>query len=64
MMVDGEILVNEINTTPGSLSYYLFDEEILFLLDKQIHTALLSHQNKIYTTFKSSILLQNYTYKK
>lgn len=64
MMVDGEILVNEINTTPGSLAYYLFDEEILILLDKQIHTALLTYQNKINTTFKSSILLQNYTYKK
>ena len=64
IVVDGNVLVNEINTTPGSLAYYLFEENILPLLEKQIHTALLEFQNKLKTTFKSSILLQNYTYKK
>ena len=64
MVVDKEVLVNEINTTPGSLAYYLFEEDIELLLDRQIHTALLKHQNKKDTTFKSSVLYQKYNYKK
>ena len=64
MCFDGDVFVNEVNTTPGSLAYYLFDEEISLLLDKQIHTALLTYQNQRKTVFESSILSQNYTYKK
>ena len=64
MVVGDEVLVNEINTTPGSLAYYLFDDDILALLEKQIHTALLNHQNKKDTSFKSSVLYQKYNYKK
>ena len=64
MLADGEVLVNEINTTPGSLAYYLFDEDITTLLERQIHTALLNFQNKKETTFESSVLYQKYNYKK
>ncbi len=64
MMVCDEILVNEINTTPGSLAYYLFEEKILDLLEKQIKTAFFVFQNKKNTTFPSSILEQNYSIKK
>ena len=64
MYIDDEVYVNEINTTPGSLSYYLFDENILTLLEKQIKMALILHQNKKDTTFSSSVLSQNYSIKK
>ena len=64
MVVGDEVIVNEINTTPGSLAYYLFNEEILSLLEKQIHTALLNFQNRKETTFVSSVLYQKYNYKK
>lgn len=64
MLTSNEILVNEINTTPGSLAYYLFEDKILNLLEKQIHTALKVFQNKKNTTFESSVLSQNYTIKK
>ena len=64
MFIDDEVYVNEINTTPGSLAYYLFDEEITTLLEKQIRTALLNHQNQRKNVFESSVLKQNYAYKK
>lgn len=64
MIVEDDILVNEINTTPGSLAYYLFEDGILPLIEKQIHTALINYQNKKDTVFKSSVLSQKYTYKK
>ena len=64
MIVDERIYVNEINTTPGSLAYYLFEEKILNLLEKQIHHALLNFQNQKTTSFTTSVLNQNYTYKK
>ena len=64
MECGGEVYVNEINTTPGSLAYYLFNEDILSLLEKQIYTALLNFQNKKETIFKSSVLYQKYNYKK
>ena len=63
-LIKDEIYVNEINTTPGSLAYYLFEEKILELLEKQIKTALLNFQNKKETVFQSSILVQNYSIKK
>jgi D-alanine-D-alanine ligase len=64
MLFNDEVYVNEINTTPGSLAYYLFEEEILTLIEKQIHTALMKHQNRKETVFESSVLNQNYSYKK
>lgn len=58
---DGEILVNEINTVPGSLSYYLFGEtieEFKIMLEKMIARALsLDAQSKSFETdFNSGIL--------
>lgn len=64
MMAFDEVLVNEINTTPGSLAYYLFEDRILDLLEKQIKTALFNFQNKKNPIFESSILEQNYSIKK
>ena len=64
MFIDDVVYVNEINTTPGSLAFYLFEEDILPLLEKQIHTALINHQNQSINVFESSVLNQNYSYKK
>ena len=64
MLFDDEVYVNEINTTPGSLAYYLFEDELLILLEKQIHTALFNYQNQRETVFESSVLNQKYSYKK
>ena len=64
MFVNDELYVNEINTTPGSLAYYLFDEDIITLLEKQIHTAFMNYQNQKKNVFESSVLNQKYTYKK
>lgn len=64
MLIDGEVFVNEINTTPGSLAYYLFDEPFEVILDKIIKNALFEHQNRRNYVFESSVLQQKYTYKK
>ena len=64
IILDNEVYVNEINTTPGSLAYYLFDEDISKLLEKQIHTALMNYQNQRKNVFESSVLNQKYSYKK
>lgn len=61
---DNIIFVNEINTTPGSLAFYLFEEKLEFLLKKLIANSLLEFQNKKDPIFKSSILNQNHLYKK
>ena len=61
---DGIVFVNEINTTPGSLAFYLFDDKLTLLLEKQIMHALLKFQNQKSTIFESSILNQNYIHKK
>ena len=61
---DDKVFVNEINTTPGSLAFYLFEEDILGLLEKQMHNALFNFQNQKATIFKTSILSQSYSYKK
>jgi hypothetical protein len=55
--------VNEINTTPGSLSYYLFDNIDEFF-KKMIYQALKEYQNKKQTVFVSSVLSQKNIYKK
>lgn len=61
---DNNIFVNEVNTTPGSLAFYLFEDKLSNLLEKQIINALHQFQNQKNTTFESSILNQNYLYKK
>lgn len=64
MLVDDVILVNEINTIPGSLAYYLFEQNIDKLMSQLIKNALLEHQNKKHYGFESSVLSQKFTYKK
>lgn len=64
MIVDGEVCVNEVNTIPGSLAYYLFDEPFDIMIDKMIKNAIFEFQNKRDFVFKSSVLEQKYSYKK
>ena len=64
MIIDGEVYVNEVNTIPGSLAYYLFDEAFDIIIDKMIKTAIFDFQNKKDFVFKSSVLQQKYSYKK
>ena len=60
MIIDGEVYLNEINTTPGSLSYYLFDLEPYVLFERNIYEALRKCNNKKKTIFLSSVLSQKY----
>ena len=60
----GEIFVNEINTTPGSLAYYLFTdtmEGFCQILEEQIEQSLEigAKQSSLTTVYKSSILNLN-----
>ena len=63
MIIDDEVYVNEVNTTPGSLAFYLFENsEELF--KRLIYEALKNHQNKPKTTFESFVLYQKNINKK
>ena len=64
MHIDGEIYVNEINTTPGSLAYYLFNDSFINILEDLIYVAIRNKLNEKDTTFDSSILSLDYHYKK
>ena len=64
MMNDNKILLNEVNTTPGSLAYYLFDIDFITLLERLIYEGLKEKQNRRKTTFDSSVLKQDYNCKK
>lgn len=64
MFFNDELYINEINTTPGSLAYYLFDEKLDDFIGKQIQNALLEFQNKRPTTFYTNVLEKKYSYKK
>lgn len=57
MIIDGEIYVNEVNTTPGSLAFYLFDNNY-DMFSNLIYEALKNFQNKPKTTFESFVLYQ------
>ena len=62
-----QLYVNEINTTPGSLSYYLF-KNISFktLLDEQVRQMLYEHNlsKKYKTSFETSVLNSKYKFNK
>lgn len=55
-----QIYLNEINSIPGSLSYYLFEEEMEFpkLIDNLIKVAIKNHykKNQKINSFKSNVL--------
>lgn len=61
MVVDAKIYINEINSIPGSLAYYLWqakDIKFEIICDKLIHNALLrssAKKHKVYS-FESNIL--------
>lgn len=63
-----ELFVNEINSIPGSLAYYLFEEQISFteLIDYMIKKAIKAHyyQNLKIGSFKSNVLNTNHLNKK
>ena len=58
----GEVWINEVNTIPGSLSFYLWKDAFTFtqLLDGLIESAISDNQSKnsIIKTFDSSVLTQ------
>ena len=56
MLCDNELYVNEVNTTPGSLAYYLFDKKKELFIDDLIYEALIEKQNKKQLHFESEIL--------
>lgn len=58
----GELYINELNTNPGSLAFYLFkDKKITFaeMLDMTISNAFFEHNKNIKTTYESNVL-KNY----
>ena len=64
MIIDGKIYVNEVNTTPGSLAYYLFDDDLISFLHALMYEALKIEQNKRATNFNSSVLFESQILKK
>lgn len=69
MVCDFIVYVNEINTIPGSLAYYLFEKENLSfveVLDTLIESAFVKHNEKNHLTyaFKSNVLLKSNSGKK
>ena len=64
MFFDDKLYVNEVNTTPGSFAYYLYDYTLKELLESLIKNALFENQNKLSFVFKSNVLSQKYNYKK
>ena len=62
--INNQLYVNEINTIPGSYSFYLYDKlDISFteLLNKLIKNALYEHKqkSKLLNTFYSNVLSKN-----
>lgn len=62
-----KVYVNEINTIPGSLSYYLWEPKGLYynkLLDKVIRYALIRKERKNKITYSTDVNILNMTSKK
>ena len=57
-LIKEQIYVNEINSIPGSLSYYLWDTKYLELLEKVIKIALMESykEEKLIKNFETDIL--------
>jgi len=66
--IEDKIYVNEINSIPGSLSFYLFEGQLSFsfLIDKLINDSLREKYNKglKLTSFKSNVLFSKNIMKK
>ncbi len=61
--IENKVYVNEINTIPGALAYYLFEDKGIYfdeLLDKLIDQAFIKHhqKKKLITSFISNALNQ------
>ncbi|MFI3252338.1 MAG: ATP-grasp domain-containing protein [bacterium] len=61
---DNEIYLNEINTIPGSLSNYLYDEEFTEIIKQLISKVLFDTINKECIVFNSNVLFYDYNMKK
>lgn len=58
-LYDGEnLFINEVNSIPGSLAYYLFDKPFSNLIDNLIEIAVLKQEEKgkVLSSFESSVL--------
>lgn len=69
LLVDGRIYVNEINSVPGSLAYYLFCDtfsDFSLLMEKIVKNAIKEHAEKNGRCFKfsSDVLFGEYNNKK
>ena len=64
LLYEDIIYVNEVNTTPGSLSYYLFKENFTDIVRKLIKEALINKQKQNSKIYYSDVLTINYSYKK
>lgn len=60
-LIKDKVYVNEINSIPGSLSYYLWDMKYIDLLEKIMKIALIekSREDKLTKSFKTNILKIN-----
>ena len=56
ILKEDKLYINEINTTPGSLAYYLFEGETNSYFSNLIYEALINFQNRKYLHFESDIL--------
>ena len=56
-----KLYVNEVNTIPGSLSFYLFKMSFKDLLDELIKECLMDYnrQKELIEVFNSSVLVNN-----
>lgn len=63
LLIDDALYVNEINTTPGSLAYYLFTEDFKTLLENNLKESIISY-NKRQSFYYPTTLLEHTTFVK
>lgn len=61
---NNEIFLNEINTIPGSLSYYLYNEEFSEVVKQLVSKVLFDKMHKDCFIFDSNIIFYDYNMKK
>lgn len=64
ILFNNEIYLNEVNTIPGSLSYYLYDTNFNDIIKQLITKEFSNMMNKQYYIFESNILFYDYNMKK
>ncbi len=61
---NNEIYLNEINTIPGSLSYYLYDQEFTDIIKELVSKELFDRMHKECVVFNNKIIFYDYNMKK